>query len=63
LPEEEAKRINWLKDFLPKKFPAARVIAIGHNANWFFNAPVKTAYEAATNILRAIKESRKLNKV
>lgn len=63
LPREEAKRINWLKDFLPEQFPAARVVAIGHNANWFFMAPVKTAYEAATNVLREIKEARKLNKV
>ncbi|KAI9730825.1 MAG: hypothetical protein M1834_005543 [Cirrosporium novae-zelandiae] len=28
LPESEAKRINWLKEFIPEEFPAARVLTI-----------------------------------
>lgn len=59
----DTRRINWLQEFIPKKFPTARVILFGHNADWFFMAPFKTSEESAKYLLHCISQARKDKKV
>lgn len=59
----EAERVNWLQEFIPKTFPTSHPALFGHNADWFFMAPFKTSEESANNLLRDLKEARKDIKV
>jgi hypothetical protein len=59
--EKGAKQVNWLKEFLPHKFPSAWVMTFGRNADWFVNAPFKTSKDSATSLLVSpihVKEGR-----
>jgi hypothetical protein len=61
--KSDSKHINWLKEFLPKIFPKACIIAFGYNADWFVNAPDKTSEESAQQLLLALSSKRKEKEV
>lgn len=56
-------RVDWLKEFVPERFPKARVMRFAHNADWFYRAPQKTPQESARDLLFYLKEERKGVKV
>ena len=56
--KSDSKRINWLKEFLPKTFPKAHIVAFGYNAGWLINAPDKTSEESAKELLHDLHSNR-----
>jgi hypothetical protein len=49
----------WLKDFLPKKLPTARILLFGYNANVAFETSTAGVREQAENLLNRLKGKRK----
>ncbi|KAK7409054.1 hypothetical protein QQX98_008758 [Neonectria punicea] len=49
----------WLKDFLPKALPTARVLLFGYNANVAFQTSIAGVREQAENLLNRLKGKRK----
>jgi hypothetical protein len=50
----------WLKDFLPKKLPTARILLFGYNANVAFETSTAGVREQAENLLNRLKGKRKV---
>ncbi|RPB08258.1 hypothetical protein P167DRAFT_512474, partial [Morchella conica CCBAS932] len=48
----------WLKHFLPKACPRARIMAFNHNSAWDINAPVKSVDVCGQQLLDALNTSR-----
>ncbi|KAH0606884.1 uncharacterized protein H6S33_003718 [Morchella sextelata] len=48
----------WLKHFLPKACPRARIMAFNHNSAWDINAPVKSVGVCGQQLLDALNTSR-----
>lgn len=54
----------WLKDFLPRQVPHARVLLFGYNANVAFSTGQEGIREHADNLLDRLRRRRvKKNKV
>jgi hypothetical protein len=49
----------WLRDFLPKKLPTARILLFGYNANVAFQTSTAGVREQAENLLNRLKGKRK----
>lgn len=49
----------WLKDFLPKSFPQARVMTFNHNSGWQYNATVQSVDDYGQALLDALGTKRK----
>lgn len=50
----------WLKDFLPKKLPMARILLFGYNANVAFQTSIAGVREQAENLLNRLKGKRRV---
>ncbi|OTA69235.1 hypothetical protein K449DRAFT_305367, partial [Hypoxylon sp. EC38] len=48
----------WLKDFLPKRLPHARILLFGYNSNVAFGTAAAGVREHAENLLNLLEESR-----
>jgi hypothetical protein len=48
----------WLRDFLPKKFPGARIMSFGYDAAVALSTSVSSIDAAATSLLDAIHGAR-----
>ncbi|KAI1376310.1 hypothetical protein F4677DRAFT_445568 [Hypoxylon crocopeplum] len=48
----------WLKDFLPKRVPGARIMLFGYNSNVAFQTPSSGVREQAKNLLNLLEEAR-----
>jgi hypothetical protein len=59
LYESNSRQVNWLKDFLPKKIPYARILSYGYNSSVQFSksaAGISTfAEQLLEDILLAIR--------
>lgn len=51
-----SSRVSWLKNFLPKRFPNARIMIFSHNADWIIDAPHTTSYNTAIDLLSSLKK-------
>lgn len=49
----------WLKDFLPKSFPRARIMTFDHDSAWRFDAPVESVEDYGQKLLDALNTRRK----
>ncbi|OTA79757.1 hypothetical protein M434DRAFT_40981, partial [Hypoxylon sp. CO27-5] len=52
----------WLKDFLPKRVPHARIFIFGYNSNVAFGSAAAGLREHAENLLNLLEESRSVKK-
>jgi hypothetical protein len=50
----------WLKDFLPKKLPTARILLFGYNANVAFQTSIAGVREQAENLLNRLNGKRRV---
>jgi hypothetical protein len=50
----------WLKDFLPKKLPTARILLFGYNANVAFQTSTAGVREQAENLLNRLNGKRRV---
>ncbi|KAI2633761.1 hypothetical protein GGS26DRAFT_554645 [Hypomontagnella submonticulosa] len=48
----------WLRDFLPKRAPNARILLFGYNSNVAFQTATAGVREQAENLLNRLKEAR-----
>ncbi|KAI5844069.1 hypothetical protein DFP73DRAFT_632156 [Morchella snyderi] len=48
----------WLRDFLPKSFHQARIMAFNHNSAWSMNAPVKSVEVCGEQLLNVLNTRR-----
>ncbi|KAI1372216.1 hypothetical protein F4677DRAFT_433331 [Hypoxylon crocopeplum] len=51
----------WLRDFLPKRVPNARILLFGYNSNVAFQTATAGVREQAENLLNRLEESRNMN--
>jgi hypothetical protein len=51
----------WLRDFLPKDLPQARIMLMGYNANIAFQSSTMDIKEHATNLLISLELKRKVS--
>ena len=49
----------WLKDFLPRQLPNARIFLFGYNSNVAFETSIAGVREQATNLLNRLWLKRK----
>ncbi|KAI9774757.1 MAG: hypothetical protein M1839_001624 [Geoglossum umbratile] len=49
----------WLKDFLPKKLPTARILLFGYNSNVAFQTSIAGVREQAENLLNRLNGKRR----
>jgi hypothetical protein len=52
----------WLRDFLPKRLPKARVLLFGYNSNVAFETSTAGVWEQAENLLNLLDLHRKEDK-
>ena len=50
----------WLRDFLPQKFPTARIFLFGYNSNVAFGTSTAGVNEQANNLLNRLKLKRRV---
>jgi hypothetical protein len=50
----------WLRDFLPRQLPKARVLLFGYNSNVAFETSTAGVREQAENLLNRLKGKRKV---
>lgn len=55
---DEVSGAMWLKDFLPKACPRARIMAFNHNSAWNVDAPVKSVEVCGQQLLDALNYHR-----
>jgi hypothetical protein len=53
----------WLRDFLPKSFPQARIMAFNHNSAWSMNAPVRSVEVCGEQLLHVLNTRRETAEV
>ncbi|KAI1409717.1 hypothetical protein F5Y13DRAFT_169327 [Hypoxylon sp. FL1857] len=51
----------WLRDFLPKRVPDARIMIFGYNANVAFQTAAAGVREQAENLLNLLEEARTMD--
>ena len=59
---EETWSVNgklWLKDFLPKRLPAARILLFGYNSSVIFRTSAVGVHEAAEDLLTRLDSFRR----
>ncbi|KAG8843513.1 hypothetical protein FRB91_003310, partial [Serendipita sp. 411] len=54
----EINKVMWLKEYLPKDFPAARIMAFEYNSRWLYEADFQGLEEHASALLDALVEQR-----
>ncbi|KAG8751753.1 hypothetical protein FRC14_007632 [Serendipita sp. 396] len=54
----EINKVMWLKEYLPKDFPAARIMAFEYNSRWLYEADFQGLGEHASALLDALVEQR-----
>jgi hypothetical protein len=47
----------WLRDFLPKEFPGARIYSFGYNATVLFSKGLGTVDSFARELLESVKHA------
>ena len=60
---DPSARFMWLRDFLPKDVPNARVMAFNHNTGWETNALSKSLSHYGDDLLRALQRLRQTDEV
>jgi hypothetical protein len=59
----KSQTTSWLSEFLPSKFPTARILIFAHNADWFVTAPYTTTAESGKTLLQDLSNWRNEDKV
>ncbi|KAG8750768.1 hypothetical protein FRC14_000247 [Serendipita sp. 396] len=54
----EINKVMWLKEYLPKDFPATRIMAFEYNSRWLYEADFQGLEEHASALLDALVEQR-----
>ena len=54
-----ADKSLWLRDFLPRQLPEARILLFGYNSNVVLNTSTAGVHEQATNLLNRVMLRRK----
>ena len=60
---DPSARLMWLRDFLPRDIPNARVMAFNHNTGWETNALSKSLSHYGDDLLRALQRVRQTDEV
>ncbi|KAG8849678.1 hypothetical protein FRB91_009688 [Serendipita sp. 411] len=57
--KREVEKVMWLKEFLPKDLPAARIMAFEYNSKWLYDADFQGLVEHASALLNALVDQRR----